>query len=279
MPYTTLISAESLARHQADCLIIDCRFSLADTDLGEKLYHQGHIAGARYAHLDRHLSREITPETGRHPLPDFDILAAQLGLWGISEQSRVVVYDDTAGSFASRLWWLLRTLGHPKVAVLEGGIQAWLTAGELLETDLPACSPAQFKPALIKANWSDIEQLQQALATGETLLIDARAKERFDGVSEPIDPVAGHIPGSVNMPVTENLDTRGFFLPVEALRKNYLSVMGEAAPEHVTHSCGSGVFACFGVLAMEIAGLKGSKIYPGSWSEWIRDPTRGIATN
>ncbi len=279
MLYTTLISAESLARNQADCLIIDCRFSLADTDLGEKLYRQGHIAGARYAHLNRHLSREITPETGRHPLPDFDTLAAQLGLWGISEQSQVVIYDDTAGSFASRLWWLLRTLGHPKVAVLEGGIQAWLAAGELLETELSASSTAQFKPALIKANWSDIEQLQQALATGDTLLIDARAKERFDGVSEPIDPVAGHIPGSVNMPVSENLDALGFFLPVETLRKNYLSVMGETAPKRVTHSCGSGVFACFGVLAMEIAGLKGSKIYPGSWSEWIRDPTRGIATN
>ena len=279
MLYTTLISAESLARNQADCLIIDCRFSLADTDLGEKLYRQGHIAGARYAHLNRHLSREITPETGRHPLPDFDTLAAQLGLWGISEKSQVVVYDDTAGSFASRLWWLLRTLGHPKVAVLEGGIQAWLAAGELLETELSASSTAQFKPALIKANWSDIEQLQQALATGDTLLIDARAKERFDGVSEPIDPVAGHIPGSVNMPVSENLDALGFFLPVETLRKNYLSVMGETAPKRVTHSCGSGVVACFGVLAMEIAGLKGSKIYPGSWSEWIRDPTRGIATN
>ena len=165
MPYTTLISTESLARHQADCLIIDCRFSLSDTDLGEKLYRQGHISGAHYAHLDRHLSRGITPKTGRHPLPDFDTLASQLGLWGISERSQVVVYDDAAGSFASRLWWLLRTLGHPKVAVLEGGIQAWLAAGELLETELPACSPAQFKPALIKANWLDIEPLQQVVGS------------------------------------------------------------------------------------------------------------------
>jgi thiosulfate/3-mercaptopyruvate sulfurtransferase len=273
-----IISVESLARNPGAWLIIDCRFSLADTNLGEQQYLEGHIPGARYAHLDEHLSGEITVETGRHPLPDFDKLVTQLGQWGVNEHSRVVAYDDASGSYASRLWWLLRTLGHTEVAVLDGGIQAWQAAGEKLEAGIPVHSPTQFKATLNREAWSDTRQLQQQLATGDCVLIDARAKQRFDGVTEPIDPVAGHIPGSVNMPVTENFDKNGFFLPAETLRENYLSVMSGATPEQVVHSCGSGVFACLGILAMEVAGLEGSRLYPGSWSEWIRDPERGVAT-
>ena len=273
-----LISVESLAHSLGDHLIVDCRFSLADTNLGEQQYLEGHIPGARYAHLDEHLSGKITADTGRHPLPDFDKLVAQLGQWGIDEPSRVVVYDDASGSYASRLWWLLRTLGHTEVAVLDGGIQAWQAAGEKLEAGIPVYSPARFKAALNRRAWSDTTQLQQQLATGDCVLIDARAKERFDGVTEPIDPVAGHIPGSVNMPVTTNFDSNGFFLAAGTLRENYLDVMGGATPEQVIHSCGSGVFACLAILAMEIAGLNDSRLYPGSWSEWIRDPERGVAT-
>lgn len=273
-----LISVESLAHNPGDYLIVDCRFSLSDTNLGEQQYLEGHIPGARYAHLDEHLSGKITAETGRHPLPDFNKLVTQLDQWGINEHSRVVVYDDASGSYASRLWWLLRALGHAEVAVLNGGIKAWQAAGEKLEAGIPVFSTVQFKAALNREAWSDTAQLLQQLATGDCVLIDARAKERFDGVTEPIDPVAGHIPGSVNMPVTKNFDSNGFFLPTETLRENYLSVMGKATPEQVIHSCGSGVFACLGILAMEIAGLKGSRLYPGSWSEWIQDPARGVAT-
>jgi thiosulfate/3-mercaptopyruvate sulfurtransferase len=274
-----LISVESLAGHPADHLIIDCRFSLADTRLGEQHYRKYHIPGARYAHLDTHLSGNITPDTGRHPLPDFDTLAAQCGQWGINTSSKVVVYDDAGGSYASRLWWLLRTLGHPQVAVLDGGFQAWQAAGNPLESEMPAYTPARFKATLNPDAWTDTESLQQQLASKDCVLIDARAKERFDGIKEPIDPVAGHIPGSINLPVTENFDTHGFFLPPESLRDNYLNKMGEAMPEQVIHSCGSGVFACLGILCMEVAGLNGSKLYPGSWSEWIRNPERKIATN
>jgi thiosulfate/3-mercaptopyruvate sulfurtransferase len=274
-----LISVESLASHPADHLIIDCRFSLADTRQGEQQYLNSHIPGARYAHLDTHLSGVITPDTGRHPLPDFDALTAQFGQWGINRPSKVVVYDDASGSYAARLWWLLRTLGHSQVAVLNGGFQAWQAAGEALETEVPTYAPTQFKAALNTDAWTDTERLQQQLASGDCVLIDARAKERFDGISEPIDPVAGHIPGSVNLPVTDNFDARGFFRSPEILRENYLNKMGEAIPEQVIHSCGSGVFACLGLLCMEISGLNGSKLYPGSWSEWIRDSEREIATN
>lgn len=279
MAYTTLISAQTLINQLADCQIIDCRFSLADTQLGEKLFAQGHIPGARYAHLDRDLSSTITPFSGRHPLPDFKDLATKLGQWGITEQTQVVVYDDTSGFFASRLWWLIRTLGHDHVAVLDGGVQAWQDAGQALnQTSLPH-SPASFNPTPDQSAWIDVAGVQQGLNQHSCVLIDARARERFDGIEEPIDPIAGHIPGSVNLPSTDNLDHQGKFLPAKTIRENYLSVMSDFSPEQVIHSCGSGVFACFGVLAMEYAGLPGSKIYPGSWSEWIRDPSRPIGTS
>ncbi len=276
-----LISAELLARRPADYLIIDCRFSLADTGLGEQQYRQGHIPGAFYAHLDKHLSSKITPESGRHPLPDFKTLLAQLKQWGIDQQSRVVAYDDAAGghAYAARLWWLLRTVGITDVAVLNGGIEAWQATGLSLESGQAEPVPTHFKALPDRNTWRDTAYIQEHLAKRECVVIDARAKERFDGLVEPIDPIAGHIPGSVNMPVSNNMDAQGYLLPAEALRGNYLKVMGEAAPEQVIHSCGSGVFACLGVLAMEIAGLSGSKIYPGSWSEWIRDPARGVATS
>lgn len=191
----------------------------------------------------------------------------------------MVAYDDASGMFAARLWWLLRTLGHTSVNVLEGGIQAWEAIGQALETGIPHCTARQFKPQLNRDAWRDVEQLQQDLSSGTWVLIDARARERFDGINEPIDPVAGHIPGSVNMPITENLSNEGYFLTPESLRNNYAGLIGNVPPEQVIHSCGSGVFACFGILAMEVAGLKGSRLYPGSWSEWIRDSDREIANS
>lgn len=277
MTYHTIISAEALSL-LSNCIIIDCRFSLADNEQGERLYRQGHIPGAFYAHLDHDMSSDITPQSGRHPLPDFADLMHKLGQWGITPETQVVVYDDTSGFFASRLWWLLRTLGHTEVAVLDGGIQAWVTRGLALEQSIPAETPSTFTAAINDGSWVDTSDIQQGLQAHSLLLIDARARERFDGINEPIDPIAGHIPGSVNLPSTDNLDENGHFLPSEKIRANYRAVMSDFPSQQAVHSCGSGVFACFGVLAMEYAGLPGSKIYPGSWSEWIRDPARPIAT-
>lgn len=274
----TLISAEQLSQNFANYLPVDCRFSLAEPELGEQHYGQGHIPGAHYAHLDRHLSSPITASTGRHPLPDLDTLAQQLGSWGIDENTHVVAYDDSSGFFASRLWWLLRTLGHDRVSVLDGGIQAWQASGFALSSELPISHAKPFQAIVDRSAWKELEELQACLSDASCLLIDARTRERFAGIEEPIDPVAGHIPGAVNLPITENLDDRGHFLPAAALRDHYLALIGDRLPEQVVHSCGSGVFACHGILAMEVAGLHGSKLYPGSWSEWIRDPGRPVAT-
>ena len=278
MPYTTLISAAELSRELENCVVIDCRFSLADTQLGEQQYQNGHIPGARYAHLDHHLSSPITPNSGRHPLPDFNQLIDQIRAWGVDNNSQVIAYDDANGAYSSRLWWLLRTLGHTRVAILEGGLQAWEAAGHALESALPDCQKTNFEAHLDHQAWWDIDELQQHLEAKDCVLIDARAKQRFDGISEPIDPVAGHIPGSVNLFIGDNLDSRGFFLKPERLREQYQQCIVDISPSQVIHSCGSGVFACIGILAMEVAGLRGSRLYPGSWSEWIRDPDRGVAT-
>jgi len=278
LPYSTLISATELHTELENCVVIDCRFSLADTQLGEQQYLQGHIPGARYAHLDQHLSSPITPTSGRHPLPDFEQLTEHVRGWGIDNHSQVIAYDDANGAYASRLWWLLRTLGHTQVAVLEGGIQAWQAAAYALESTRPDINKTDFEARLDQQAWWDIDDLQQHLAAKDCALIDARAKQRFDGISEPIDPVAGHIPGSVNLFIGDNLDSNGFFLKPAQLHEQYQQCIGDISPSKAIHSCGSGVFACFGILAMEVAGLKGSKLYPGSWSEWIRDPARGVAT-
>ncbi len=278
MPFTSFISALELKQTLSETLLIDCRFNLADPDQGLRQYLEAHIPGARYAHLDLHLSSPITANSGRHPLPDFDTLIDQIRAWGISNTTQVVAYDDAGGAYASRLWWLLRTLGHTSVAVLNGGISAWVAAAEPLESTLPETLDGKFSPKLNRDAWWDVEQLQQHLITKDCVLVDARAKERFEGVSEPIDPIAGRIPGSVNLFIAENIGPDGLIIDADSLRKNYLAVIGDTAPDHVIHSCGSGVFACFGILCMEYAGLKGSKLYPGSWSEWIRDPARKIAT-
>lgn len=279
MPFTTLISAKELAQHYDDCIVIDCRFALDDVSLGESLYQQGHLPDARYADLDKHLSSPITASSGRHPLPDFDKLIAQLGNWGIDHHAQVVAYDDMSGFYASRLWWLLRTLGHQNVAVLDGGIQAWQATVQRQQTKLPSISPCQYTAKLNRHAWRDVNELQQHIAADDCVLIDARAKERFAGSNEPIDPIAGHIPSAVNYPITENLNDEGKFLDSGSLRKHYQHLINKSPADKVVHYCGSGVFSCFAILAMEIAGLYGSKLYPGSWSEWIRDPARGVATN
>ncbi len=278
MTYTTLISTTTLQQQldNSDWIIIDCRFSLADGKLGHQAYRHGHIPKARYAHLDKDLSSRITDFTGRHPLPDFGLLTKKLGDWGVSNTTQVIIYDDAGGAFAGRLWWLLRCLGHDKVAVLDGGFKHWQTQGLPVTTVLPMLKPACFRPYLNNSEWLNATQVQNNLAQKTMCLIDARTPERYLGEQEPIDPVAGHIPYAVNRAFPLNLDNTGLFLTSDQLYKQFKQLIGKIAPEQVVHYCGSGVTACHNILAMEHAGLIGSKLYAGSWSEWIRNTNRTV---
>ncbi len=280
MHSTTLISTAELAAHLDDphWIVIDCRFSLADTEHGRRGYAEGHIPGAHYLHLDEDLSGPVTPHTGRHPLPDPQILATKLHALGIGVNCQVVVYDDSYGSMAVRLWWMLRWLGHPTVALLNGNFQTWARQKRPLSQALPSVTHNGSHAWLPeRAAWVSTAEIETLLATGSPLLIDARNEIRFNGESDPIDPVAGHIPGAINWVFEENLDIDGTYLPPEALRENYQALLNGRSPTEVIHVCGSGVTACHNLLAMEIAGLPGSRLYPGSWSEWIRDPKHPIA--
>ncbi|MGZ5043409.1 MAG: sulfurtransferase [Methylobacter sp.] len=281
MTYTTLVSTDTLNQqlNNSNWVIVDCRFSLADTEAGAKVYRHGHIPNARYAHLDKDLSSAITNFTGRHPLPNFALLAKKLGDWGIINTSQVVAYDDAGGAFAGRLWWLLKCMGHDKVAVLNGGIKQWQKQGLPVTTTLPTIKPATFRAYLDESAWLNAVQVQNNLAQKAICLIDARTPERYRGEQEPIDPVAGHIPGALNRAFQLNLDSNGLFLSTAKLREQFKRLIGTTAPEQVVHYCGSGVTACHNLLAMEYAGLTGSKLYAGSWSEWIRNKNRAVAKN
>lgn len=278
MTYKTLVSAATLQQHIDDphWIVMDCRFSLSDVAWGGSAYRQGHLPNARYADLNQDLSSAVKDYTGRHPLPDIKVLAAKLGQWGIRNASQVVVYDYTGGAFAARLWWLLRWLGHPNVAVLDGGIQAWQRHGGTLTTVLPKVKPVPFRCYVDDNQWLTSRQVQNLLAQKAICLIDARAPERFHGINEPIDPVAGHIPYAINRLLQLNLDSKGLFLPASELKQQFSTLLGAYPSEQVVHQCGSGVTACHNLLAMEHAGLGASKLYAGSWSEWIKDKNRAV---
>ena len=280
MAYTTLISAAALAENlnHRDWVIFDCRFSLADEKAGGKAYRQGHIPGARYANLNADLSSPVKSYTGRHPLPDFSILAKKLGLWGVGNRSQVVVYDDAGGAFAGRMWWLLRSLGHDAVAVLDGGIKHWQKLGLPVTTTLPKVSDNQFRGYLDNNQWLSAVQVEDGLAARRITLIDARTPERYQGLQEPIDPVAGHVPKALNRPFQLNLNRDGLFLPAGQLREEFNRLTNSAPARQVVHMCGSGVTGCHNLLAMEVAGLNGSKLYAGSWSEWIVNRNRDISS-
>ncbi len=278
MAYKTLIPATALAERldNSNWMIFDCRFSLADCEAGGKAYRQTHIPGARYADLHRDLSAPVKSYTGRHPLPNFSSLAKQLGLWGVNNRSQVVVYDDAGGAFAGRLWWLLRCMGHEQVAVLDGGIRHWQKLGLPLTTVLPKVSPSQFRSYLDPKQWLSAREVEDGLATHRITLIDARTTERFQGLQEPIDPIAGHIPKALNRPFQLNLSKDGLFLPAEQLQAQFKSLTNSLPAEQVVHMCGSGVTGCHNLLAMEVAGLSGSRLYVGSWSEWIVNRNRPV---
>jgi thiosulfate/3-mercaptopyruvate sulfurtransferase len=279
-PSGTLVSTEELAAHLEDptWVVIDCRFTLTEPEAGRAAYARSHIPGARYAHLDEDLSSPKTATSGRHPLPDPAQLAAKLGQWGVGDRTQVVVYDDSFGAIAVRLWWLLRWLGHDAVALLDGGLPKWKKEGRPMTEQLPNVVPTPFTAHPNRAMWVDTQAVLDELDRKQTLILDARSDMRFSGDIEPIDPVAGHIPGAVNLPFEDNLAMGGTFLPAAELRELYQGLLHGRNPDQVIHMCGSGVTTCHNLLAMEIAGLPGGKLYPGSWSEWITDPSRPVAT-
>ncbi|MEK7734973.1 MAG: sulfurtransferase [Pseudomonadota bacterium] len=279
MLLTTLVDVHTLAKHLDDpnWVVVDCRFALSDPDKGYRSYLTSHVPGARYAHLNQDLSSPITPSSGRHPLPDAALLTEKLGAWGIDNRKQVVVYDDTFGAMASRLWWLLRWLGHRRCALLDGGFPRWQREKLSVTAELPKVQPARFMSAANHSLVVDANEVMRALAADDRLILDARAEERFTGDVEPLDKVAGHIPGAVNAPYEDNLDFSGEFMSDEALREHYGALLAGRPADEVIVMCGSGVTACHNLVALEHAGLTGAKLYAGSWSEWITDPKRPVA--
>lgn len=280
MRFSTVVSTDLLAQHldDPDWIIFDCRFTLSNTGAGAAAYRQGHIPGARYVHLDDDMSSVVTPTSGRHPLPDVKLFSEKLSRWGVDSSKQVVVYDDSFGSMAVKMWWLLRWLGHDQVALLDGGLPKWLKEKRPVTTALPQIIPEKFVVQLHKEMQASVAEVEQARQERCRLVIDARPEQRFAGEREPLDRVAGHIPGAINWVFEENLDFDGTYLSADELREAYLNLLNGVKPEHVIHTCGSGVTACHNMLAMEIAGLPSGKLFAGSWSEWITDPSRPIAT-
>ena len=276
--FTTLISTEDLARHLADpsFVVVDCRHNLVDVNAGERAYATAHLPSARFLHIDRDLSGTKTGANGRHPLPEVAALAVTLGRIGIDSSRQVVAYDQNSGMWASRLWWLLKWLGHDAVAVLDGGLDKWAKEHRALTAEVPVPRPSRFvaKPP---APIASADEILQHLDDGALTVLDARAPERYRGDIEPIDPVAGHIPGAINRSSSENLGPQGTFKPAELLRAEFEARLAGVSPSRIVHQCGSGITACHNILAMAIAGMPGSRLYPGSWSEWCADPARPVA--
>lgn len=277
--YTTLIDGETLQRHLGapGWAIVDVRHQLADPDYGARAYAAAHLPGAVFLHLDRDLSGAKDGRNGRHPLPDPVRLAQRLGEAGIGNATQVVVYDDAQGMIAGRLWWLLRWLGHDRVAFLDGGLPLWQAEDRPLATQVPAPPAQSFVPRLRAGLTADAAELLMTLETPARCLIDARSGDRFRGENETIDPVAGHIPGARNRCFKDNLGADGRFKPAAELRSEYLALLAGCMPDEAVVYCGSGVSACLDLLAMEIAGLPGARLYPGSWSEWCSDHARPVA--
>lgn len=281
MAWSTLVQAQALAAAlgREDLAVVDCRHSLADPQAGARAFAAGHVPGAVHAHMDSDLSGAAAPGAGagRHPWPDAAAFCARLGAWGITAHHQVVAYDGGDGAFAARLWFLLRALGHANVAVLDGGWARWRSLGLPEQTTAPEPPPARYSADFDRSLLLDAAALQDHLQAGG-LLLDARGAVRFRGDDEPIDPVAGHVPGAVNRPYADNLGEDGRFRPPGELRDGFGQLMAGRAAGQVAVMCGSGVTACHHLLAMAHAGLPGAKLYTGSWSGWIENPGRPVAT-
>ncbi len=276
----TLVTAEELARRVDDpaWVIVDCRHSLEDFTLGHRLYDAGHVPGAFFAEFERELAGAKTGRNGRHPLPAPEAFAAFLRELGVHPHSQIVAYDAGGDMFAARFWFLAKYIGHAAVAVLDGGFAAWTAAGKPVSAQAePRTNDGTITPRVRKELTVDAQAILQSLDARDLLLLDARSRERFSGETEPIDPVAGHIPGAYNRSFRENFDERGFFKKPQALRQEFSALRLE--PERLVHQCGSGVSAAVNMLAMEHAGISGTRLYPGSWSEWCADPSRPVETS
>jgi thiosulfate/3-mercaptopyruvate sulfurtransferase len=271
-----LVTAGELAAHP-EWRVFDCRHDLKNTEYGRQAYARGHIPGALFLHLDEDLSGATNGGNGRHPLPEIADFSRRMSDCGVDSSTQVVVYDNEGGIFASRLWWLLRWLGHDRVALLDGGLAGWKRSKRALEESVAPVVPRQFIPQP-RESTVDAGRVLADLGSERMLILDARSPERFRGENETLDPVGGHIPGAVNRFYFDNLDDDGcFFKPVAELRAEFAALLGGRPAAQVVQQCGSGVTACHNLLAMELAGLPGSKLYPGSWSEWCADSSRPVA--
>jgi thiosulfate/3-mercaptopyruvate sulfurtransferase len=286
MSENTLISADRLLARGDSAgawVVLDCSFDLADPQGGERLYLAGHIPGAQYVHLDRDLAapQPAGPRTstypGRHPLPERADFARRVGTWGIGPQTQVVVYDRAGGMVAARAWWMLRWLGHSAVAVLDGGLAAWQAAGGELQQTIDPVSPLPPYPATEHGGMAVIDANGLMSQLGRVKLLDARSMERWRGIGETLDPVGGHIPGSLPRFFKDNLQPDGRFKPAEVLRQEFVRLGAGLPDAPLVHSCGSGVTACHNILAMAHGGLSAGALYPGSWSEWCAEPARPVA--
>lgn len=282
---TTLIDVTGLAARldDPDVAILDCRFDLARPQWGRASWAEGHVPGAQFADLDRDLSSPRGPATGRHPLPASEDLAARAALWGIDEHVQIVAYDQGNGMFAARTWWLFRWLGHRSIAVLDGGFAAWVAAEQPIVATAHSRPPRRFvaRPdaaALVDAAFVAARAVASSPSAPRVRLVDARAADRFAGQNETLDSIAGHVPGALNHPFARNLDASGRMLPAVELRALWAQTLQTDPPSSMVAMCGSGVSACHNLLALEHAGLPGARLYAGSWSEWIRDPSRPVAT-
>lgn len=279
MVYTTLISAKELNDNldHPDWVILDCRFSLGDTAKGRQDYLASHIPDAGYVHLDEDLSGPIiSGETGRHPLPPVHKFIEKLRSWGIDRHTQVVAYDDMGGPFAARLWWMLKWLGHEYVAVLDGGFPAWTREGYPVTHALTTAKPSHYSPSLASNRAVSADSVLHSLTNPDSILVDARAEQRYAGLHEPIDPVAGHIPGAQSFPFKGNLNDDGSFKSKQELQVRFESLNTPSKNSQIICYCGSGVTAAHNILAMVHAGLPFPLMYPGSWSEWITDSDRPI---
>lgn len=282
-PFSTLISVDDLALHLNDpaWVVLDCRFTLSEPTAGRATFEKSRIPGAQYADLERELSGPRHTTSGRNPLPELACFSNTLAAWGIRPETQVVVYDDSFGSIAARLWWLMRLIGHQRVALLDGGWPVWKRKKAPIEEGLPIPRAVQVPPypiAVDASRLADTSLVEKIRLDPAWALLDARPEERYSGERETVDSVAGHIPGSRHWTFEDNLGFDGRFLSVEELRENWTGLLEARSPDKVVHTCGSGVTACHNVLAMEHAGLLGSRLYAGSWSEWITDPNRPVAT-